>query len=480
MELLHLVLSVTIGALVLDLLVFHVLSKWNEIRYRVTCKSPLPGLPPGTMGWPLIGESISFLKRGPDFVTAHRTRYGNIFKTHLFGKPTVVCTDSEVNKYILISESKGNFLLGYPRTFFEMIGKWSTLSLYNSEHKAMRGALISLVNGPALRDRVLPKIDEFMQSYLHNWTDKILDFQKKSNESILLLILKLVASKEENIPSTKELEDALHQVFLTFFAPAINLPGTTYNKGLKARRKLVQMLGNIIEERRASICSRHNDILDTLLENSEYSKNSVIQFTDEQIIDQIFGIVLSGYSTTSYVLMMAVKYLHDHPHVQDELRKENLEIRKGRPENYTINWDDYKCMSFTRAVVMETLRMTSVPGFFRRTTEDFEIKGYIIPKGWRIFICTIETNKDLDIYPEPLKFNPWRWLKSNLESHQHFMLFGGGARLCPGKELGILEISIFLHHLVTRYRWEEVGENKIVTFPKVEAPNGLYFRFHDL
>ncbi|KAJ4748920.1 Cytochrome P450 [Rhynchospora pubera] len=194
----------------------------------------------------------------------------------------------------------------------------------------------------------------------------------------------------------------------------------------------------------------------------------------------MIGFVLSGYETTSTVLMLAIKYLHDHPHAQDELRKENLEIRKGKPEDYTINWDDYKSMSFTRAVVLETLRMSALGlGLLRRTTADTEIKGYIIPKGWTIFVCTMETIKDPDTYPEPLKFNPWRWPKSNLESHQYFMLFGGGARLCPGKELGILEVSMFLHYLVTRYRWEEVGENKIVSFPKVEAPNGLYYRLRN-
>ncbi|KAJ4757247.1 cytochrome P450 family protein [Rhynchospora pubera] len=294
----------------------------------------------------------------------------------------------------------------------------------------------------------------------------------------MLLVLKLVASTEGNIALTKELEEAMHQVSLSFFTVAINLPGTTYNKGLKARRKLVQMLGKLVEERRASKCSRSNDILDTILKNSE-DTNCVIQ-TDEQIIDQIIAFVLSGYETASIVLMMAVKYLHDHPLAQDELRKENLEIRKGKPENYTLNWDDYRSMSFTRSVVLEALRMTSIGlGFLRRTTVDTEIKGYVIPKGWTVFVSTVETNKDPDTYPEPLKFNPWRWLKSNLESHQYFMLFGGGARLCIGKELGILEISIFLHYLVTRYRWEEIGENKIVRFPRVEAPDGLYYRLRD-
>ncbi|KAJ3692479.1 hypothetical protein LUZ60_012829 [Juncus effusus] len=177
------------------------------------------------------------------------------------------------------------------------------------------------------------------------------------------------------------------------------------------------MLGEMIDERRASTC-RKNDISYTLL-NSEVSNNNMIKLSDEQIIDFIIGFVFSGYHTVTGILLMAVKYLHDHPNVQEELRRENLEIRKGKLEDCMISWNDYKSMAFTRA-------------------------------------------------------------ESNLESHQYFMMFGGGGRLCTGKELGILEISIFLHYLVTKYSWEEVGENMISNFPRVEAPNGIYFRFSEI
>jgi len=42
--------------------------------------------------------------------------------------------------------------------------------------------------------------------------------------------------------------------------------------------------------------------------------------------------------------------------------------------------------------------------------------------------------------------------KKSLESQNSCFVFGGGTRLCPGKELGIVEISSFLHYFVTRYR----------------------------
>lgn len=63
-----------------------------------------------------------------------------------------------------------------------------------------------------------------------------------------------------------------------------------------------------------------------------------------------------------------------------------------------------------------------------------------------------------------------------LENQHHFLIFGGGTRQCPGKELGLAEISTFLHYFVTQYKWEEVGGNKIMKFPRVEAPNGFHIR----
>lgn len=45
-----------------------VLLKWNDLRYR------RKGVPPGTMGWPLFGETSGFLQQGPDFMKANRAR----------------------------------------------------------------------------------------------------------------------------------------------------------------------------------------------------------------------------------------------------------------------------------------------------------------------------------------------------------------------------------------------------------------------
>jgi brassinosteroid-6-oxidase 1 len=54
--------------LVLGVLFFVALVKWNEVRYRGK------RLPPGTMGWPLFGETLEFLKQGPSYMNNQRAK----------------------------------------------------------------------------------------------------------------------------------------------------------------------------------------------------------------------------------------------------------------------------------------------------------------------------------------------------------------------------------------------------------------------
>uniref|UniRef100_K7K264 Cytochrome P450 85A1 n=1 Tax=Glycine max TaxID=3847 RepID=K7K264_SOYBN len=154
----------------------------------------------------------------------------------------------------------------------------------------------------------------------------------------------------------------------------------------------------------------------------------------------------------STTIMMVIKYLCDNP------SDEHFAIQQKKMSEERIGWDDYKNMSLTRAVILETMRLVSVVArVMRRATNDIESNGFMIPKGWRVYFYTKETNFDPFLYEEPFTFNPWRWLeKKGLKSHNHNMLFGAGGRV------------LFLHYFVTRYR------EKLMKFPKVLAPEGLH------
>ncbi|KAF2313695.1 hypothetical protein GH714_012765 [Hevea brasiliensis] len=424
------------------------LLRWNEVRYRKK------GLPPGTMGWPVFGETTEFLKQGPNFMKNQRARYGSVFKSHILGCPTIVSMDPDLNRYILMNEAKG-LVPGYPQSMLDILGKCNIAAVHGSTHKYMRGALLSLISPTMIREQLLPTIDEFMRIHLSDWDNKIIDIQLKTKEMALLSSLKQIAGSDSSTISQAFMPEFFKLVLGTLSLP-IDLPGTNYRRGIQARKNIVSMLRQLIEERRASK-ETHQDMLGCLMKSEE----SRYKLTDEEIIDQIITILYSGYETVSTTSMMAVKYLHDHPRVLQELRKEHLAIKeKKRPED-PINLTDLKSMCFTRAVIFETSRLaTIVNGVLRKTTEEMELNGFVIPKGWRIYVYTREINYD-----------PFLYLAIILQPMEM-----AGTRQCPGKELGIAEISTFLHYFVTRYRWEEVGGDALMKFPRVEAPNGLHIR----
>ncbi|KAI4346717.1 hypothetical protein L6164_007589 [Bauhinia variegata] len=457
-------LVAVLGGLVLVLCFCSALLRWNAVRYRKK------GLPPGTMGWPVFGETTEFLNEGPNFMKNQRARYGSFFKSHILGCPTIVSMDPELNRYILMNEGKG-LVPGYPQSMLDILGKCNIAAVHGSTHKHMRGALLSLIGPTMIRDQLLPKIDEFMRTHLTNWDNKIINIQEKTKEMAFLSSVKQIAGIESSSISQPFMAEFFKLVLGTLSLP-IDLPGTNYRRGVQARKNIIGILSQLLEERRASQ-ETHLDMLGGLMRRDE----NRYKLTDEEIIDLIITVMYSGYETVSTTSMMAVKYLHDHPKVLEELRKEHLTIRGRKKPDEPIDYNDLKSLRFTRAVIFETSRLaTIVNGVLRKTTQDMELNGYLIPKGWRIYVYTREINYDPFLYPDPLAFNPWRWLDKNLESQSYFLIFGGGTRQCPGKELGVAEISTFLHYFVTRYRWEEVGGDKLMKFPRVEAPNGLHIR----
>ncbi|KAJ6734857.1 CYTOCHROME P450 26 [Salix purpurea] len=433
------VLLMVLAAVLFLFSVSSALLRWNEVRYRKK------GLPPGTMGWPVFGETTDFLKQGPNFMKNQRARYGNIFKSHILGCPTIVSMDPELNRYILMNEGKG-LVPGYPQSMLDILGNRNIAAVHGSTHKYMRGALLALISPTMIREQLLPTIDEFMRTHLSFWDSKIIDIQQMTKEMALLSALKQIAGADSCSISQAFMPEFFKLVLGTLSLP-IDLPGTSYRRGVQARKNIISMLRQLIEGRRASKLY-HQDMLGRLLRTEE----NKYKLTDEEIIDQIITILYSGYETVSTTSMMAVKYLHDHPSVLQELRKEHLAIReKKRPED-PIDLNDLKSMCFTRAVIFETSRLaTIVNGVLRKTTKEMELNRFVVPKGWRIYVYTREINYDPFLYPDPSLLQPMEM---------------------AGQKLGVSEVSLHFW----RYRWEEVGGDSLMKFPRVEAPNGLHIR----
>ncbi|CDY63039.1 BnaCnng41300D [Brassica napus] len=133
-------------------------------------------------------------------------------------------------------------------------------------------------------------------------------------------------------------------------------------------------------------------------------------------------------------------------------------------------------------VILESLRMASIiPFTFREAVDDVEYKGYLIPKGWKVMPLFRNIHHNPKYFSNPEVFDPSRF-EVNPKPNT-FMPFGSGVHACPGNELAKLQILIFLHDLVSKFRWEVVGGEGGVEYGPFPIPrNGLLttFRQHSL
>ncbi|KAF9593011.1 hypothetical protein IFM89_019738 [Coptis chinensis] len=103
-------------------------------------------------------------------------------------------------------------------------------------------------------------------------------------------------------------------------------------------------------------------------------------------------------------------------------------------------------------------------------------KGYTIPAGWVVMVCPPAIHLNLAKYEDPLVFNPWRWkgMEVNGGASKHFMAFGGGLRFCVGTDFTKVQMAVFLHCLLTEYRWIAVKGGDIVRTLGLSFPNGFH------
>ncbi|KAG6596805.1 Cytochrome P450 87A3, partial [Cucurbita argyrosperma subsp. sororia] len=448
----------------------HWLYRWRNPK----CNGKLP---PGSMGFPLLGETFQFFAPNtssdvPPFIRNRVDRYGPIFRTSLVGRPLIVSTDPDFNHFIFQQEGH-LFQSWYPSTFTEILGRKNVGSLHGFMHKFVKNMVLHLV-GPENLRKMISEVEAVATTRLTQWSSLESVELKDETASMIfnLTAKKLISYDSENS------EENLRDNFVAFIQGLISFPlnvfGTAYNKCLQGRKRAMRMLKNMLQERRANPRKEQTDFFDFVLE--ELAKDGTL-LTEEIALDLMFVLLFASFETTSLAITLAIKFLLNNPHVLEELTCEHEGILKARENpDCGLTWGEYKSMTFTFQFINETVRLANIaPGIFRKALRDIPFKGYTIPAGWSVMVCPPAVHLNPEIYVDPLAFNPWRWKKSKLNgASKHFMAFGGGMRFCVGTDFSKLQMAVFLHCLVTKYRFKAIKGGNIVRTPGLQFPDGLH------
>ncbi|CAK7356179.1 unnamed protein product [Dovyalis caffra] len=334
------------------------LKRANEWFYVSRLGEKQQALPPGDMGWPLIGNMWSFL----------------IAFKH--GNPDSFIS-SFVTRQILMDDKR--FKNGWPKVTHQLLGRRSFVGLSDQEHRRLRKLTAAPING-----RKALTIGE---------SDPIID----------------------------TLEKLYSDLNCGIRAMTINLPGFAYHEALKARKKLVRILQAILDGRRTrkngdlSESETHKDMMDMLIEIEDENGKKM---DDEEIIDLILVYLNAGHESSAHATMWAVLFLEEHPEYFNQAKAEQEEIVRRRPSTEKgLSFQEIKQMEYLPRVIDETLRVRNISLFtFREAKCDANLGGYIIPQGWKVLVWFRAVHLDSENYPNPNEFNPWRWNAGTIQS----------------------------------------------------------------
>lgn len=430
-------------------------------------------LPPGSLGWPYIGETFQLYSQNPNvFFASKQRRYGSIFKTHILGCPCVMMSSPEAAKFVLVTRAH-LFKPTFPASKERMLGKQAIFFHQGDYHTKLRKLVLRTFTPQAIKN-IVPDIETIAQDSLQSWEGRLVNtFQEMKTFAFNVALLSIFGKDE--VLYREDLKRGYFILEKGYNSMPVNLPGTLFHKSMKARKELSRILAKIISTRRqAKKEESHSDLLASFMGDKE-------GLTDDQIADNVIGVIFAARDTTASVLTWIVKYLGENPGVLDAVTEEQRSILKGKEESgeeKVLNWADTKKMPMTSRVIQETLRVASVLSFtFREAVEDVEYEGYLIPKGWKVLPLFRNIHHSADFFPEPEKFDPSRFKVA--PKPNTYMPFGNGTHSCPGNELAKLEMLVLLHHLTTKYRWSVVGaQNGIQYGPFALPQNGLPIRLH--
>ncbi|KAH9329235.1 hypothetical protein KI387_001343, partial [Taxus chinensis] len=378
-------------------------------------KTRLKGkVPPGTLVWPFLGETLEFLgcqRRGfpAVFFDTRLQKYGDVFTTHLVGHPTVVFCSPDGNRFLFANENK-LVQSAWPSSVGKLFGS-SVIVTVGDEARRLRKILMTFLGAEALH-KFIGRMDSTTKHHLGQyWLGQqevtVYPLMKKHTFAIAC---DLFAS----IQDARAIAELFHNFMMVcngVLQVPIDLPGTRYRKAKLAANAIRQQLTNIFEERRIALgngsASAEQDLLSFLLCNTADGEKSM---TDDEIRDNILLLLYAGHDTSSSTLTSLLKFLAENPHCYDQVLQEQLEIADSKKEGELLEWEDLQRMKYSWKVVQETLRLQSpAQGAFRLAIKDFTYAGFTIPKGWKAHWTVNSTHFKSEHFKNPEKFDPCRF-----------------------------------------------------------------------
>lgn len=216
----------------------------------------------------------------------------------------------------------------------------------------------------------------------------------------------------------------------------------------RALQALDGAIYRIVGERRRDP-GRPDDLLGRLLGARDEEGGGL---DDRQVRDEVMTQFVAGHETTSNALAWTLHLLATHPAHSDALADE-----AARGE-----------LAGIERALQESLRIYPPAWVVVRTPyRDDRLGPFRVPAGAPLLISAWVVHRRADLWPDPERFDPDRWLPERAAGRPRFAYFpfGGGRRICVGNHFALLVLRTVLARLLPRFRLTPEPGHVVVPAP---------------
>ncbi|CDS05604.1 hypothetical protein LRAMOSA08132 [Lichtheimia ramosa] len=301
------------------------------------------------------------------------------------------------------------------------------------------------------------------------------------------------------VKTYRQVFDSFTDVFSLVFPrldPIYRYFSAKHREQYNAVYKLIDLLDGMADKKRSMLQDASNsdikdvpdhekDLLQLMLEAELRGEGS---WTKRELRHNMAIFFVAGQDTTSHALTFCLYLLAKNQDIQKKAREEILNVFGDEPKDVFPTLEDCKKLNYLDMVIKESMRIYPPANdvLARDVNEDLNVKGVFIPKGSMVSVDIHALHHRPDLWHEPDKFNPDRFLPGG-EHDSHvgvtYAPFSSGSRQCIALKFATMQQRVVLSMLLRKYEWELPKDSKhkdSIQFqiPFNIAPKDLELTFH--
>ena len=402
---------------------------------------------PPALNRPRLIQTLGFGARPMSFALAPRHRFGDVWQINILSRdePMVVtCHPDHVESLFKAKIDQAETLTG-ESPLRPILGPNSILTMTGTRHMHERKLLLPPFHGEAVQ-RYAEKISEIAEREIERWTPGKPFALAPRMQAVTLDVIMGGVFGVEGTPAPGTLEFRMRETFRRLLRlttrpwwQLVELQNLGREEPRGPMRAILrpadaQLYQAIRERRSAGDSAEKADIVSLLLEARDEDGEPL---SDEHIRDELMSLVLAGHETTANSLAWTFERMLRSPAAYDRLRELVRDGAEGAE-------------AYVEATVYEGMRLRPViPMVVRKVKRPWRLGEYVVPTTTPVAMSIVALHHREDVYPEPYKFRPERFVDTKPGTYT-WIPFGGGTRRCLGAALAMAEQKIVLRAIARR------------------------------